>query len=127
MFVIQARDLVQYLDLDAFIRLQTNGQFVLRQLLVRIAEQVQRWVLEVDHHFRALGRQALTGSQVKRHAGPLPVVDINADRDEGFGVAAFVRPFLFQVTRNLFALHKTGSILATHRGFAHIGLIDTTQ
>ena len=44
--VIQPRHLVQHLNFDAFVRLQADGQLVLRQLLVRIAEQVKRRVLK---------------------------------------------------------------------------------
>ena len=56
MLVIQTRHFVQYLDIDTFIRLQTDGQLVLRQILPGFSEQIQLRRFEVNHHFRALRR-----------------------------------------------------------------------
>ena len=56
MLVIQARHFIQDLDIDTFIRLQTDGQLVLWQVLPGFSEQVQLRRFEVNHDFRALGR-----------------------------------------------------------------------
>ena len=41
MFMIEARHFVQYLDIYPFVRLQANGQLVLRQLLPGLFKQIQ--------------------------------------------------------------------------------------
>ncbi|MNN65626.1 hypothetical protein D3C81_1811410 [compost metagenome] len=127
MLVVQTRHFVKHLDIDTFVRLQTDGQLVLRQILPGFFKQVKFRRFEVHHHFRALGRQTLTGTQVKRHARPAPVVDIHTDSNKGFGVAGLVRTLFFQVSRYFFTLRKTGGVLTTHRGFTHVRTIDTTQ
>ena len=43
---------------------------------------------EVDHDVRIARRQALAGADVEGHAGPAPVCDLGAQRDEGLGAAA---------------------------------------
>lgn len=45
-FVLQAGNFIQDLNFNALIRLQADNQFVLRQLLIGVAEQVQRRVLK---------------------------------------------------------------------------------
>lgn len=45
-FMLQPRHLIQNIDLYPFIRLQANGQLILRQRLIGVAEQVQRWILK---------------------------------------------------------------------------------
>ncbi len=125
--MIEARHFVQDFDIHPFVRLQANGQLVLRQLLPGFFKQVHFRVFEVDHHFRTLGRQTLAGAQVERHARPAPVVDIDADRNESFRIAGFVGALFFQVARHFFALHKAGSVLAAHGFFAHVGMVDAAQ
>ena len=127
MFVIQSRHFVQDLDIHTFIRLQTDSQFVLRQLLPRLFEQVQFRVFEVNDNFRAFGWQTFTGTQVERHTRPTPVIDIHADRHERLGVAGLVRALFFQIARDFFALRKARCVLTTHRLLAHVRTVDTTQ
>jgi len=50
MFMIEARHFVQYLDIYPFVRLQANGQLVLRQLLPGLFKQIQFRGFEVNHY-----------------------------------------------------------------------------
>lgn len=50
MFMIEARHFVQYLDIYPFVRLQANGQLVLRQLLPCLFKQIQFRGFEVNHY-----------------------------------------------------------------------------
>ena len=52
----------------------------------RVGEQQVRHALELDRDLGDALRQPLAGAQVERHAGPAPVVDLQARRDEGLGV-----------------------------------------
>ena len=56
MLMVEARHFVQHLDIHPFVRLQTNGQLVLRQLLPGLFKQVQLRSFEVNHDLRAFGR-----------------------------------------------------------------------
>ena len=127
MLVVKSGNFVQHLDIHPFIRLQTNGQLILRQLLPGLFEQVQFRRLEVNHDFGTLGRQTFTGTQVERYARPAPVVDIHADRHEGFCMAGLVGPLFLEVARHFFALGKTGGVLAAHRFFTHVGAVNAAQ
>ena len=49
--VLQTRNLIKDLNIYAFVRLQTNGQLVLRQLRPGFFEQIQLWVFEIHNHF----------------------------------------------------------------------------
>ena len=126
-FVIKTRHFVQDLNIHTLIRLQTNSQFVLRQFLPGFFEQVQFRIFEVDHHFGAFCRQTFPGTQVERHAGPAPVVDIHADRHKRFGVAGLVRALFFQIARDFFPLGKTCGVLAAHGFLTHVGAVNTAQ
>ena len=125
--MVKARNFIQYLDIHAFIRLQTDSQFILRQILPRLFKQIQFWRFEIDYHFRAFSRQTFTGTQVERYASPAPVIDVDADRHEGFRVTAFVRALFFQITRHFFALRKTCGVLSSHRLFTHVRAINAAQ
>lgn len=48
--MIEARHFVQYLDIYPFVRLQANGQLVLRQLLPGLFKQIQFRGFEVNHY-----------------------------------------------------------------------------
>ncbi|MNS61660.1 hypothetical protein D3C72_946930 [compost metagenome] len=125
--VIQARHFIQHLNIHALIRLQTDRQLVLRQLLPGLFKQVQLRVLEIDHNFRAFGRQTFTGAQIERHSRPAPVVDIDTDRHESLGIAGLVRALFFQIARDFFALRETGGVLTADGFLTHIRAIDTAQ
>ncbi|CNU49989.1 Uncharacterised protein [Salmonella enterica subsp. enterica serovar Bovismorbificans] len=127
MLMIQPRYFVKHLNIYAFIRLQANRQFVLRQVLPGLFKEIQFRRLEINHDFRALGWQTLAGAQIEWHARPTPVIDVDADRDESFGVAAFIRALFFQIARHLLTLRKARGVLTTNRFFTHVGAINTAQ
>src|ERR1700757_4093712 len=45
-------------------------------------------VAEHEAHLGLTGWQLLSGADEERHAGPAPVVDLQAQRDEGLGIRA---------------------------------------
>ena len=126
-FVVKTRHFIEDLNIHALIRLQANRQLVLRQLLPVLFKQVQLRGFKINHHFRTFGRQAFTGTQVERHAGPAPVIDIDADSHKGLGIAGFVRPLFFEVARDFFTLGEAGGVLAADRFLTYVGAVDTAQ
>ena len=125
--MVKARNFIQYLDIHAFIRLQTDSQFILRQILPRFFKQIQFRCFEIDHDFRTFGRQTFTSTQVEWHTGPAPVINVDADRHESFCIAALVRALFFQISRHFFALGEARSILPAYGFFAYVGAVDAAQ
>src|SRR5690606_40355548 len=58
--------------------------------------------------------QALAGAQVKRHTGPAPGIDLDLQRNEGFGRTVGRNAFLFQVSDDWLALGRPCLILTAH-------------
>ncbi|MNZ97260.1 hypothetical protein D3C78_1164880 [compost metagenome] len=107
MLVIQTWHFVQNLNINPFVRLQTNGQFVLRQFLPGLFEQIQFRIFEIHHDFRTFRRQAFPGAQIERNTRPAPVINIHTDSDKGLGIAGLIRALFFQIPRYFFALCKS--------------------
>ena len=74
-----------------------------------------------------LHAHALAGAQVERHARPAPVVDLGAQRDEGFRVAVAFGTGLLVVARHGDATRAAGGVLATHRVRGDSSRGDRTQ
>ena len=70
---------------DALVGLDAQRDDVGLDLLVgRAREQRLRRSFEMDRNFRQGAGQPFTGSQVKGHARPTPVLDAKLDRHVGF-------------------------------------------
>ncbi|MOA25875.1 hypothetical protein D3C78_1466270 [compost metagenome] len=125
--VIQPRHFVQNLNIDTFVRLQADGQLVLRQFLPGLFEQIQLWIFEIYHHFGTFRRQAFPGAQIERDTRPAPVIDIHANGNKGLGVAGLIRALFFQIARYFFTLRKACGVLPTNGLLTHVRAIDTAQ
>src|SRR5262249_52134822 len=62
-----------------------DHQLVRRRRAVQLTERLVRRRLEDDRDLGRAQRQALAGAQVERHAGPAPVVGLDAPRGGGVG------------------------------------------
>ena len=70
----------------SFSRLNLQDKSIRVRLVQRsIAEQLERRASELDRDLCLPFCQALSGTQIKRNAGPAPVVDVELQRDEGLG------------------------------------------
>lgn len=127
MFVVKVRNFIQYLDIYVFIRLQTDSQFILRQILLRFFKQIQFRCFEIDYDFRIFGRQTFISTQVEWYIGLALVINVDADRYESFCIVVFVRVFFFQIFRYFFVLGEVRSILFAYGFFAYVGAVDAAQ
>ena len=83
-------------------------------------EQHVRRGAELDPHFARALRQAFAGAQIKRHAGPAPVVNEQFQCDVGFHVGIRFHFRFLPVARHRLAVHRAGEILAAHDLFRHV-------
>ncbi len=63
---------------DSFVWLNANDQNIWLQRRIGIGEQPVRHFLELDRDLGDVFLQALSRTQVKRNAGPAPVVEIKS-------------------------------------------------
>jgi hypothetical protein len=73
-----------------------------------------RHLLELDGDLGHAARQALAGAEVKGHAVPAPVVDLQPEGDEGVGGALWLDALFLGVCRNRTAPDESGLVLAAH-------------
>src|SRR5262249_35162589 len=78
--------------------------------------------LELNHDLRGALGEALACSQIKRHAGPAPVVDEAPHGDDRLGARAGADARLLPVARHRIAVNFSRSVLT-----ANDGLRDTFQ
>ena len=69
----------------------------------------------MDGDFRAGLGQRFAGTQIKRHAFPSPVVDLDLHRDKGFDDAVGVDAFFLAIAFHVFAGVCVGGVLAADR------------
>ena len=93
---------------DAFVRLDADDEFVFRRVLVE--DRVRRG-FEVDDDFGEAHRQVFAGADVKRHAAPAPVVDLQAQRHVGFGGAVRRDAFFLAVGQDFFVADAPLAVL----------------
>ena len=86
-----------------------------------------RLTFKVNNHLRYLSRQALTGSQVKRHTGPAPVVDFGFDRHKRFGFAYRIGVIFLKIARHFLAFNKTSGVLTAYGHVINVAGIDWAQ
>src|SRR6187401_1419919 len=115
------------LERHAFFGLQFDDEPIGLQRRFGGRENVVRHRLELNGDVRAARLHALARTQVKRNAGPAPVVDFGAQRDEGLRLAIALRTFLLVVTRHGNSARTTRRILAAHGIRGHGGGGDRTQ
>ena len=84
-----------------------------------------RHTFELDENLGRTLRHALAGTQVERHPGPTPIVDMRLQRDERFGrrgMAQFV-----DIARHRLAVRRAGGILAGDDAIADVVRPDPPQ
>ena len=83
-------------------------------------EDVQRRLAELDRDFgRALG-QPLAGAEVERHAGPAPAVELQPQRDVGFGRRRRADAFFLAIARHFGAADPPGRVLRADDAVARV-------
>src|SRR6185437_447663 len=82
------------------------------------------WSLERDPDLCHPLRQALTGADVERDAGPAPVVDQQPERDEGLGQRTGRDVVLLAVAHHLLAEHPALRVLAANGRRRHLAVRD---
>ncbi len=109
-----ARLLREHLQLDRLFRLEPDHEAV--AVIARAGrDDRERHVRELDHDFRLAALQPLAGAQEERHVRPAPVVDVRAQRDEGFRAAVRRHVVLLEIALDRLAVDRAGRVLAAHR------------
>ena len=114
---------------QSFIRLNPQDQLVVavfKRILPATKQRVW-WLLESNGHFGHFGRQALSGSHIKRHARPTPVVDVKLQRRVGFGFRVVRHAFFFAIAFDRLAFDHRRRVLPTNRKLGHVLLFDRPQ
>ena len=109
-----SRDLGLHAQGNPFVRLNAHDQHILVKSDRFLVEQDSRRFLEVDGNFRAGFRETLAHAQVNRHIGKAPVINVQAQRDEGFDHGGRIHVLLFAITGDRFSADGAGGILAAH-------------
>ncbi len=102
-------------DRDAFVGLHVDDEEVGRdRRLADPLEDLQRRPAELDRDFCRALREPLAGTQVERHTGPAPAVELHPQRDERLGRRSRRHPLLLAVRRHLGPGHPAATILRPH-------------
>src|SRR5262249_27451050 len=97
---------------DSFVRLNVENEAI-RFHFFSAKNDVRR-TLELNHDFGRALRKAFAGSEIKRHAGPAPIVDEHAHGDEGFGTGSRAYAWFLTISRKILAIDRTGGVLAAN-------------
>ena len=114
-FQAGAGNLAVEAQVNAFVRLQAQRDRVGIEVLAALrGEQDVRRGPKLNAHFARAQRQVFAGAQIKRHAGPAPVVDEQLQRDVSFDVGIGLHLRFLAITGPRFAIDHAGEILAAH-------------
>src|SRR5258708_39634119 len=76
-----------------------------------LPKQYERRAPKLNGDFRGATRQALSGPQIERHAGPTPVVDLQPQGDIGLGVGCGRNLGFAAITQQLLPCATTVPVL----------------
>ena len=108
-----ARNFRAEAERDAFFRLDVNDQAIRFEIFYGgVAEEDEWRAAKLDDDFGGALREALAGAEVEGNAGPAPVVDLEFQRDEGFGVGVGCDVGLAAIAGNMFAVDGAFVVLA---------------
>src|SRR5260370_9596430 len=96
---------------DAFLGVNMDNEAVGFEIFHRgVAEQDERRAAELDHDLRGALREALPRPQIKRHASPAPVVDLQFQRDKRLCIRIVSDIRFAAVARDALAVHRAPAI-----------------
>ncbi len=96
--------------------------------VVTVWEYAVRMVFISDDYLSDFAVHALPRSQVKRHAGPTPVIDVCLQGDEGFSITALtLTAFFLHITDYRLAINPAGRVLTTDSLVSHSVSSDRAQ
>src|ERR1700730_13103572 len=103
---------------DALVRLDVNDQTICFKIThAGVAKEDKGGAPELDHDFSYTARKALAGPQIKRNAGPTPIIDLQFQGHECFGVRIARHVRLAAIADDALAIDGALAILtANHAG-----------
>src|SRR6202011_3691624 len=85
-----------------------------------IAKEHERRAAKLNNDFGGALLEALAGAKIEGNSGPAPVVDLQLEGDEGFGVGVRSHVGLAAVTNHRLAANGAGAVLAANHTGEHV-------